>query len=102
MKSLASISVSSETNICLKSQTFRIVNWEKRNFLWLINSSQEQPAKKAEAKQDSESKIYVYGERADETRSDGNDKFELLKTEGQPGWMEKLLKKVSLYYFYIL
>ena len=97
MESLASISVSSETDICLESQTFRLVNWEERNFLWLINSSQEQPAKKAEAKQDPQSKIYVYGERADETRSDGNDKFELLKTEGQPGWMEKLLKKVPLY-----
>ena len=40
----------------------------------------------------------VYEEGADETRSGGNDKFfELLKTEGQPGWMEKLLKKVPLY-----
>ena len=102
MESSASISVSSETDICLESQTFRLVNWEERNFLWLINSSQEQPAKKAEAKQDPESKIYVYGERADATRSDGNDKFELLKTEGQPEWMEKLLKKVPLYKFYIL
>ena len=102
MESSASISVSSETDICLESQTFRLVNWEERNFLWLINSSQEQPAKKAEAKQDPESKIYVYGERADETKSDGNDKFELLKTEGQPEWMEKLLKKVPLYKFYIL
>ena len=97
MESSASISVSSETDICLESQTFRLVNWEERNFLWLINSSQEQPAKKAEAKQDPESKIYVYRERADETRSDGKDKFELLKTEGQPGWMERLLKKVPLY-----
>ena len=97
MESSASISVSSETDICLESQTFRLVNWEERNFLWLINSSQEQPAKKAEAKQDPESKICVYGKRADETRSDEKDKFELLKTEGQPGWMEKLLKKVPLY-----
>ena len=97
MESSASISVSSETDIFLESQTFRLVNWEERNFLWLINSSQEQSAKKAEAKQDPQSKIYVYGERADETRSDENDKFELLKTEGQPGWMEKLLKKVPLY-----
>ena len=38
----------------------------------------------------------VYEEGANETRSGGNDKFELLKTEGQPGWMEKLLKKVPL------
>ena len=38
----------------------------------------------------------VYEEGADETRSGGNDKFELLKTEDQPGWMEKLLKKVQL------
>ena len=91
------MSVSSETDICLESPNFPPC-WEETNFLWLVNtSSQEKPAKKAEAKQDPGSKIYVYGERAVETRSDGNDKFELLKTEGQPGWMEKLLKKVPLY-----
>ena len=43
------------------------------------------------------SEMNVHEEGADETRSGGNDKFELLKTEGQPGWMEKLLKKVPLY-----
>ena len=61
------------------------------------DSSQEKPAKKTKAQQDPESEMNVYEEGADETRSGGNDKFELLKTEGQPGWMEKLLKKVPLY-----
>ena len=30
----------------------------------------------------------------DDSKSGGNENIDILKTEGQPGWMEKLLKEV--------
>lgn len=66
------------------------------NTFWL--GSQEKPGTKPEAKPDSE------GDNADEesegeaAKTDDKGDTELIRTEGKPGWAEKVLKKVWKYF----
>ena len=66
------------------------------NTFWL--GSQEKPGTKPEAKPDSE------GDNADEesegeaAKTDDKEDTELIRTEGKPGWWEKVLKKVWIYF----
>lgn len=66
------------------------------NTFWL--RLQEKPGTKPESKPDSE------GDNADEesegeaAKTDDKGDTELIRTEGQPGWAEKVLKKVWKYF----
>ena len=66
------------------------------NTFWL--GSQEKPGTKPKAKPDSE------GDNADEesereaAKTDDKGDTELITTEGKPGWVEKVLKKVWKYF----
>lgn len=70
------------------------------NTFWLV--SQEKPGTKPEAKP--KAKPDSEGDNADEesegeaAKTDDKGDTELIRTEGKPGWAEKVLKKVWKYF----
>ena len=67
------------------------------NTFWL--GSQEKPGTKPKAKPDSEGYNADEETEGEATKTDDKGDTELIRTEGKPGWAEKVLKKVWKYFF---
>ena len=66
------------------------------NTFWL--GSQEKPGTKPKAKPDSEDDNADEESEGEAAKTDDKGDTELIRTEGKPGWVEKVLKMVWKYF----